>query len=254
MPVSSGDPPLLFRSDILWHLPHPDAPALFLQPGSSGCISAIPCNRKETVLVQGTGILPCFLFPQTPDNDVLHLETQLQNPLQYQNYIRGKGGANRTEATADDVENALKNYANTNQRRRDMVRRLACCNFNAQYDKFFTLTFADNLTDVKQANYLFKKFKQKLQYKFGKDIKYLGVVEFQERGAVHYHVLSNIPYIPQRDLQDLWGHGFVFINAINHVDNIGAYIVKYMTKVTTDTRLQGLKAYLCSRNLIRPEE
>jgi len=36
---------------------------------------------KETVLVQGTGILPCFLFPQTPDNDVLHLETQLQNPL-----------------------------------------------------------------------------------------------------------------------------------------------------------------------------
>lgn len=70
----------------------------------------------------------------------------------------------------------------------------------------------------------------------------------------HYHVLSNIPYIPQRDLQDLWGHGFVFINAINHVDNIGAYIVKYMTKDTTDTRLQGLKAYLCSRNLIRPEE
>ena len=172
----------------------------------------------------------------------------------YQNYIRGKGGANRTEATADDVENALKNYANTNQRRRDMVRRLACCNFNAQYDKFFTLTFADNLTDVKKANYLFKKFKQKLQYKFGKDIKYLGVVEFQDRGAVHYHVLSNIPYIPQRDLQDLWGHGFVFINAINHVDNIGAYIVKYMTKDTTDTRLQGLKAYLCSRNLIRPEE
>ena len=81
MPVSSGDPPLLFRSDILWHLPHPDAPALFSQPDSLGCISAIPCNRKETVLVQGTGILPCFLFPQTPDNDVLHLETQLQNPL-----------------------------------------------------------------------------------------------------------------------------------------------------------------------------
>ena len=48
-----------------------DAPALFLQPGSSGCISAIPCNRKETVSVQGTGILPCFLFSQILDNDVL---------------------------------------------------------------------------------------------------------------------------------------------------------------------------------------
>ena len=52
----------------------------------------------------------------------------------------------------------------------------------------------------------------------------------------------------------MWGHGFVFINAIEHVDNVGAYIVKYMTKDTTDTRLQGLKAYLCSRNLVRPEQ
>ena len=33
----------------------------------------------------------------------------------------------------------------------------------------------------------------------------------------------------------------------------GAYIVKYMTKDNTDLRLQGLKAYLFSRNLKRPE-
>lgn len=34
----------------------------------------------------------------------------------------------------------------------------------------------------------------------------------------------------------------------------GAYIVKYMTKDNTDERLQGLKAYLFSRNLRRPEQ
>lgn len=33
----------------------------------------------------------------------------------------------------------------------------------------------------------------------------------------------------------------------------GAYIVKYMTKDNRDERLQGLKAYLFSRNLKRPE-
>lgn len=171
----------------------------------------------------------------------------------YSKYVKGKGGANRTKKSSQDLEQSLLNYANTNQRRRDMVRRLACCNFNANYDKFFTLTFKDNLTDVKKANYLFMKFIQRLKYKFGKTIKYLAVVEFQERGAVHYHVLSNIPYIPQKELQDLWGNGFVFINAISHVDNIGAYIVKYMTKDNMDERLQGLKAYLFSRNLKRPE-
>ncbi len=172
----------------------------------------------------------------------------------YSKYVKGKGGALRTTEKSEDIENALKNYANTNQRRRDMVRRLACCNFKAEYDKFFTLTFKDNLTDVKEANYIFRQFMKRLKYKFGKDIKYLAVIEFQNRGAVHYHVLCDIPYIPQQYLQEIWGQGFVYINAISHVDNIGAYIVKYMTKDNTDERLQGLKAYFFSRNLKRPEE
>ena len=78
-PVSAWDSPLLFLPDILWHLLHQDALALFLQPDSSGCISATPCNRMETALDQDTSILPYFLFSQTPDNDVLHSGTRLQN-------------------------------------------------------------------------------------------------------------------------------------------------------------------------------
>lgn len=97
-------------------------------------------------------------------------------------------------------------------------------------------------------------FIKRVNYKFNTKIKYLAVIEFQERGAVHYHVLSDIPYIPQKTLQELWGHGFVYINKVQHVDNIGAYIVKYMTKDTSDTRLQGLQAYLHSRNLIKPHK
>lgn len=138
----------------------------------------------------------------------------------YSKYIKGKGGSHRTTEKSEDSEKSLKNYANTNQRRRDMVRRLACSNFNAEYDKFFTLTFKDNLTDVKEANYIFRQFIKRLKYKFGDNIKYLAVVEFQNRGAVHYHVLSDIPYVPQQELQELWGQGFVYINAISHVDNI----------------------------------
>lgn len=177
----------------------------------------------------------------------------------YSQYLKGKGGANRTKDKSEDVEKSLKNYANTNQRRRDNVRRLACCNFNCKYDKFFTLTFKDNITDVKEANYLFMKFIQRLKYYFSKIdksfvLKYLAVIEFQSRGAVHYHVLSNIPYIEQKILQDIWQNGFVYINAINHVDNIGAYIVKYMTKDNTDSRLQGFKGYFYSLNLRKPEE
>ncbi len=172
----------------------------------------------------------------------------------YDYYIHGKGGFSGTPKGQADINSALKNYANTNQRRRDKIRRLACTNFNNKYDKFLTLTFKENMTNIEECNLLFKNFIKRLKYTHKlHNLKYLAVIEFQERGAVHYHVLLNIPYIPQNELQKLWGHGFIFINAISHVDNLGAYILKYMTKDNNDTRLMGKKAYLTSRNLKQEE-
>lgn len=172
----------------------------------------------------------------------------------YDYYIHGKGGFSGTAKGQAEIENALKNYANTNQRRRDKIRRLACTNFNNRYDKFLTLTFAENKTNIEECNLLFKNFIKRLKYKYNLlCLKYLAVIEFQERGSVHYHVLLNIPYIPHKELQELWGNGFVFVNAISHVDNLGAYILKYMTKDNNDTRLMGKKAYLTSRNLKQEE-
>lgn len=172
----------------------------------------------------------------------------------YDYYIHGKGGFSGTAKGQAELESALKNYANTNQRRRDKIRRLACTNFNNKYDKFLTLTFAENMTNIEECNLLFKNFIKRLKYTYKlQNLKYLSVIEFQERGAVHYHVLLNIPYIPHKELQELWGNGFVFINAISHVDNLGAYILKYMTKDNNDTRLMGKKAYLTSRNLKQEE-
>lgn len=172
----------------------------------------------------------------------------------YDYYIHGKGGFSGTPKGQADINSSLKNYANTNQRRRDKIRRLACTNFNNKYDKFLTLTFKENMTNIEECNLLFKNFIKRLKYTYKlHNLKYLAVIEFQERGAVHYHVLLNIPYIPQNELQKLWGHGFIFINAISHVDNLGAYILKYMTKDNNDTRLMGKKAYLTSRNLKQEE-
>lgn len=173
---------------------------------------------------------------------------------EYNSYISGKGGYTGIKKGEGNIENKLRNYSNTNQRRRDNIRRLACCNFNNKYDKFLTLTFADNKTNIQECNIKFKAFIRKLKIKYNKKLKYLAVIEFQKRGAVHYHCLLNIPYITQNVLQELWGNGFVYINAINHVDNIGAYILKYITKDNNDLRLMGQKAYLTSRNLIKPCE
>lgn len=136
------------------------------------------------------------------------------------------------------------------KRARDKIRRLACANFDAG-SKFVTLTFADNVTDVKVANQHFKKFIQRMRHRY-KGFRYIAVIEFQLRGAVHYHLMMDLPYVDKATLQEIWGHGFVRINKINHVDNVGAYLVKYLAKDLEDTRLCGLKAYLTSKNLIQP--
>ena len=108
----------------------------------------------------------------------------------YYLYSTGKGGSHRTTEKSENVEQSLKNYFSTNQRRRDTVRRLACSNFNGEYDKFFTLTFRENIQDVKIANEIFKKFILRLKYKFKYNIKYLAVIEFQDTNRQGSSTLS----------------------------------------------------------------
>lgn len=72
-------------------------------------------------------------------------------------------------------------------------------------------------------------------------------------------MLADFGYIEHKYLADIWGNGFVWIrdlltaNKGNPVDNVGAYIVKYMNKDVLDKRLMGKKAFFTSKNLRRPE-
>ena len=139
-----------------------------------------------------------------------------------------------------------------NRAKRDL-RRLINANIG-EFSKFVTLTFRENVTDLKQANYEWKKFKQRLETKVGYKLQYVVVIEFQKRGAIHYHcVFFNLPYIQNKDLAAIWRNGFIKINKIDNVDNVGAYVCKYMTK-TDDDRLLGQKMYFSSRGLEKPTE
>lgn len=156
-----------------------------------------------------------------------------------------------------------KNYKQRAVHRREKVRRLACANFKSSRCTFVTLTFDDkkvahDIRDVSACDNEVIKFIKRLKYYLHlDDLKYLGVVEFQDkngRGAVHYHMLLNIPFIDCLKLESIWGLGFVFIESVENVDNLGAYLVKYMTKENADPRLKNKKGYLASHNLDKPHE
>lgn len=154
-----------------------------------------------------------------------------------------------------EFDNTLTDRKNNQHKTRNTFRRLVTANFDSG-SKFITLTFADDIRDVKEANGYFKKYIQRMRYRYG-DFKYANVIQFQDKnrnGVVHYHLMTDLPYIPHADLEEIWGHGFVYINKIDHVDNVGAYMVRYMLEDTSDVRLMGEKSFTTSKNLDRPIE
>ena len=140
-------------------------------------------------------------------------------------------------------------------------QRLAKANIN-DWKTFITLTFEENIQDVKTANKKFKYFIDKVRRK-KKDLKYLCITEFQKRGAIHYHLLCNISIndenlmYTQEDNKKFrhikyWNEGFNSVEEMTgDVKKIIGYIAKYMTK-DVDNRLFSHHRYFYSQNLKKP--
>ncbi len=167
---------------------------------------------------------------------------------QYPVYL-GNDTTKRTNTRKNKEDRKEEYKARRGTRALNNIRRVALLNFSSK-DKFLTLTFAENIKDINLANRELDKFLKKLRRRH-KELKYILAVQFQKRGAVHYHLLINLPYVEQRELAELWGNGFVDIRKLNNVDNVGAYISRYIIKDAKDERLKGKKSYSTSKGLKR---
>lgn len=162
---------------------------------------------------------------------------------------------NDTPKINDKIE--LKNI----MRSKLSCQRLAKANIN-DWQTFITLTFKDNIQDVKYANKRFRYFIDKIR-RVKKDFKYLCITEFQKRGATHYHLLTNISINdtklmyhqednPKYKHIKYWLDGFTSVEEIKgDAKKIVGYISKYMTK-DIDNRLFSHHRYLYSQNLKLP--
>lgn len=182
-------------------------------------------------------------------------------------FDRSSGNAVKAPEEVEKMKQE-KSLSNSLRRTRNNLRRLINANtgqWGKEREKFFTLTFKENVTDHETANAEFVKFVKRLNYHVTGQkrafLKYVCVVERQERGALHYHIiLFNMPYVPHAELLKLWGHGAVTINAIDHVDNVGAYVVKYIEKTMHEmeskksAKEKDKKMYFPSRGLLKPKE
>lgn len=187
--------------------------------------------------------------------------------------IKNMFSAENTNTIRNNDSNSLKVVEKKNITRSKLeCQRLAKCNIDS-WKTFITLTFKDNVVDVNMANKKFRYFVDKIQ-RVKKDFKYICIPEFQKRGAIHYHLLTNLEhdseFIPKRPKLNLynpssktwkeleyydikyWNEGFSSAEIITgDTKKIIGYISKYMTK-EIDNRLFNRHRYFFSRNLIKP--
>lgn len=135
------------------------------------------------------------------------------------------------------------------------IRRLLYASFT-EYSKFITLTFRDtdsfDIFDLKVCNRFKSEFIAKLKRNLKKNLKYVVVPEFQKRGAVHYHIICDLPFLEKEHIAKLWPHGFLDVRAIPNIDKQAYYLSKYISKNRIDPRFEGNKTYFTSRGLAKP--
>lgn len=180
-----------------------------------------------------------------------------------------------SNAIKNNVSYTLSSRQKSNIRSRRTLNDLILLNFSQRFT-FITLTFKENISDIEYSNYVFKvfikKFKYYLRKKFNNfELKYIAVPELQKRGAIHFHLVTNVPqYVRYIDLIKMWqksisnnkhaskktSGGSLHIKYSNNetynTQLIARYLTKYLTKQNERTEFLGKKTYFCSRNLKRP--
>lgn len=119
------------------------------------------------------------------------------------------------------------------------LRYLINNNFSGSCSELFlTLTYKENITDTKRIYKDFSLFMKRLRYKY-KSLSYLAIIEPQQRGAWHFHVLLRDDekkplFIPNKEVAEIWRLGFVRVTKLQNVDNIGAYLCSYLTDIIVE--------------------
>lgn len=103
--------------------------------------------------------------------------------------------------------------------------------------RWITLTYAENMTDTERLYRDFHSFWKRFKRRWP-GCEYIIVVEPQKRGAWHVHMLAiwgcRAPFVPNEQLCECWGHGFVKVTALDGIDNVGAYLSAYLGDVVLD--------------------
>lgn len=141
-----------------------------------------------------------------------------------------------------------KEFGANRSRRGRFYNVLSCLHFSDPIKTFWTFTVPELQTDYEKTDrFLTKQFSTLLmalrkRYDRGQDNglkNYCWVSEAQNRGNIHYHMVTSTKYIDVFFIQDFWNRligqnskNSVHVDPVDQSDikNISAYFAKYMSK------------------------
>lgn len=216
-------------------------------------------NDKYIKAIYNGDIIEFYIMDKEPTHYLQNKEKQeIKEGMEW---ILGEEKDNRKESRR---EQTLRDSKNT-------MRRLAIRNFKPSETLFMTLTYRPSefiyANDIDKADKHFREFIDTLRIESEQKVQYIAVREFTKKGVIHFHVLTDFKIDGdfsdpdevdlrrwERDIAKVWSHGFVDIKVTNEIDNVGAYLSKYMSKeIGNDFFFRNKKYYLCSQGLKRPE-
>lgn len=145
----------------------------------------------------------------------------------------------RSETRADNLNSLRQTFKK--------LRYLINNNFNGRPNELFiTLTYAKQTRDHLQIGKDYDNFLKRLKrkYKDSTSVDAIKVLEPHASGCYHMHVLLrfnelNSIYLSNELLASLWGQGFVSIQSLKDVDNIGAYVSAYLSDLEVPEDYKG---------------
>lgn len=138
------------------------------------------------------------------------------------------------------IENRSQGDISLRRTRRDISKIITtnCSNENMKKCMFITLTYGEVMQDTKILNKDLKLFVRKFRYHYGKDIQFIMLpapqVKRKDCWSWHIHCIfifpKKAPFIDNRDIQDLWGHGITNsqYKLYDKIKNLAAYFIGHL--------------------------
>lgn len=118
------------------------------------------------------------------------LEVNRPNRDDYQGLVSGGGQRSKVTEFSRNSRRRLARKINSTDRREKFI--------------FVTLTYPENMTDGRQGKKHLKAFLQRLRY-HRPDISGFWKLEFQHRGAIHFHLMLFTRWLDAREVFGWWG-------------------------------------------------